>query len=180
MIAREKIPNLLTLGRMASVPICLLIVLLAPGMHGLLFLIFGAAAITDYFDGHLARKWNIASPIGALLDPIADKLLVAVMLLYLMVHYGLSLLPVAVILLREIYISGLREFLAVKQIQLPVSKGGKLKTSLQLTGILLMLGGAWLGLTSALNLGDKVLWLSAALALATAIDYTQKAWPSIR
>lgn len=179
-IARAQIPNLLTFGRVAAVPVALALVLLAPGLQGPLFLLFLAASVTDFLDGYLARKWQVTSALGALLDPIADKLLVAVMLLYLMGQYGLSLLPVSVMLLRELYISGLREFLAAKQVALPVSKGGKLKTSLQMTGILLMLLGGWWNLATALNWGDMILWAAAALSAATAWDYTQKSWPHLR
>ena len=139
MLTRAQIPNALTLGRVAAVPLALAVILLLPSAHGLLFLLFFVASVTDFLDGYLARKWGVSSALGALLDPIADKLLVALMLLYLMGYYGLSLLPVAAILLRELYISGLREFLANRQIALPVSRGGKLKTALQLSGIGLML-----------------------------------------
>ena len=180
MFTRQQIPNVLTLIRIAAVPACLAVILLAPELHGLLFILFGAAASTDFLDGHLARKWNVTSPIGALLDPIADKLIVILMLLYLMVHYGLSLLPVAAMILREVYLSGLREFLANKQIALPVSKGGKLKTSLQLTGILFMLGAAWLHIDSAAWLGNKLLWLAAIVSISSAIHYTKVSWPHLR
>ncbi len=179
MIARERIPNLLTFARIAAVPVSLLIILTNPAQHVLLFLVFGAAAATDFFDGYLARKWGVASPIGALLDPIADKLLVILMLLHLMVYYGLSLVPVAAIILREIYISGLREYLASKQVALPVSSGGKLKTGLQLTGILWMLGSPMLGWEFIGWAGSKVLWLAAAVAVITAVDYTKKSWPHL-
>ena len=180
MLSRQHIPNLLTFGRVLAVPVALLIILLAPTAHGALFLIFFAAAFTDFLDGYLARKWNVVSPLGALLDPIADKLLVALMLLYLMGYYELALLPVAAMILRELYISGLREFLANKQVQLPVSKGGKLKTSLQLTGILFMLLGIWIGHANATMLGTKLLWLAAALSVATAIQYTKDSLPHLK
>lgn len=181
MVTRTQIPNLLTYGRVAAVPVSLLIILLQPSLHGLLFVLFIAASMTDFLDGYLARKWNAVSPMGALLDPIADKLLVALMLLYLMMYYGLSILPVSVIILRELYISGLREFLANKNIQLPVSKGGKLKTSLQMSGIGLMLLAAWMpSLDMALTFGDYVIWAAAVVSLATAIDYTKKSLKYIR
>lgn len=180
MLARDQIPNALTLGRVLAVPLALVIILLLPSAHGLLFLLFLAAAITDFLDGYLARKWGITSALGALLDPIADKLLVALMLLYLMGYYGLSLLPVAAILLRELYISGLREFLANRQVTLPVSRGGKLKTALQLTGIGLMLFWGWVHLPYADWLGNKILWLSAAVSVASAIQYTQASWKHLR
>lgn len=180
MISRTQIPNLLTFSRIAAVPICLLIILFNPAQHVLLFLVFGAAASTDFFDGYLARKWGVSSPIGALLDPIADKLLVILMLLHLMNYYGLSILPVSAIILREIYISGLREYLANKQVTLPVSRGGKLKTGLQLTGILWMLGSPMVGWQFIGWAGSKVLWLAAIVAIVTAVDYTKKSWVHLR
>lgn len=180
MLTRRQIPNLLTAGRVLAVPLCLLLILLAPQAHGALFLVFLAASATDFLDGYLARRWNAVSPLGALLDPIADKLLAALLLLYLAVYYRLALLPVAAMILRELYISGLREFLAARQVALPVSKGGKLKTSLQLSGILLMLLGLWVDMDSACRLGTLVLWLAAAVSVASAIQYSKASLPHLR
>jgi CDP-diacylglycerol--glycerol-3-phosphate 3-phosphatidyltransferase len=180
VVTRAQIPNLLTFARVVAVPAVLLIILLAPAEHAALFFIFLAATATDFLDGYLARKWKVTSDLGALLDPIADKLLVVLMLLYLMVYDILSLLPVSVIILRELYISGLREFLAMKKITLSVSAGGKLKTSLQMTGILLMMLGIWQGHARAEWLGEKVIWLAAAFALGTAWDYTAKSWKHLK
>ncbi len=141
MLGRRQIPNLLTFARALAVPLSLLLIYLNPLNAMPLFVIFVAASITDFFDGYLARRWNAVSPLGAMLDPVADKLLVALMLVYLLtVFKGALLVPVAVILLREIYVSALREFIAAKGGELPVSKGGKLKTSLQMLAITLMLG----------------------------------------
>jgi cardiolipin synthase len=141
MLARRQIPNLLTVARVLAVPACLIIMLMFPAKTMWLLWIFIAASLTDFLDGYLARRWNATSNLGALLDPIADKLLVALMLIYLLIMLGAPLLlPVAVILLRELYISGLREFLAAKQVTLPVSKGGKLKTALQMLATIFLLG----------------------------------------
>lgn len=186
MVIRQNIPNLLTFGRVLAVPLCLLIILFPPIAHTALFLIFLAAAITDFLDGYLARQWNVVSPLGALLDPIADKLLVAVLLLYFAVFYGVSLLPVAAMILREIYISGLREFLAGRQVQLPVSKGGKLKTSLQLASISLMLfAAAFFDMnrfsgSMLFGIGQMLLWVAALVSVATAVQYTRDSWQHLR
>lgn len=181
MLTRQQIPNLLTFGRVLAAPVCLVIITCTPPpVHKVLFWIFLAASITDFFDGHLARKWNATSPLGALLDPIADKLLVTVLLLHLANGYGLSIFPVAVIILRELYISGLREFLAAKNITLPVSHGGKLKTTLQMVGITVMLAATALGIPDAAPLGKDIIALAAAFAVASAIQYTKASLPHLR
>lgn len=176
MLARRHIPNLLTYARVVAVPLCLALMLLNPACkEPALFGIFVAASITDFLDGYLARKWNVVSPLGTLLDPIADKLLVALMLVYLLTAYGVELfLPVIVILLRELYISGLREFLASRQIALPVSKGGKWKTALQMVAI------AWLLSPLDPIVGFALLYLAALLAITSAISYTRTSWKHLR
>jgi cardiolipin synthase (CMP-forming) len=205
MLARRQIPNLLTFARVLAVPACLVIMLLFPAKPMWLLWIFIAASFTDFLDGYLARRWNATSNLGALLDPIADKLLVALMLIYLLIMLGMPLLlPVAVILLRELYISGLREFLATKQVTLPVSKGGKWKTALQMLAIISLLGGLaynppgqlnfpcsivksmqgvlttsciqqpWL-LRIAKTAGMPLLYASALIAFLTALHYTYAA-----
>ena len=172
MIAKERIPNLLTYARVLAVPATLLLMML--GNYPLaLFWIFVFASITDFLDGYLARRWNCTGHIGAMLDPIADKLLVALMLLYLLHGFGLPLLPVALILLREIYISGLREFLSGRGLNLPVSSGGKWKTALQLLSIGLLTGSLAYNLENAWTIGLATLWISALLALSSAVQYTR-------
>lgn len=175
MLTRERIPNLLTFARVVAVPVCLALMLLAPGARMALLIIFILAALTDFLDGYLARKWNASSRLGALLDPIADKLIVALMLLYLAVLNVAAFLPVAIILLRELYIAGLREFLAMQGIALPVSGGGKLKTAVQMLAIALLLAQdalstRFLTLTS---LGTPLLYLAAMLAFISAAQYTR-------
>ena len=210
MIFRKTIPNLLTIARAVAVPVSLLLITHAPLYSMALFWIFIAASLTDFFDGYLARRWNAVSPLGTFLDPVADKLLVALMLIYLLTMFGtVLLLPVILILLREIYISALREFLAAKGVQLPVSMGGKLKTTLQMLAIALLLGhlaynppGAlrfpctivhtmkgflesdcsnqpWL-IRIAENAGTPMLDIAALVALLTAIHYTYAARKSFK
>lgn len=186
MLNKKHIPNLLTVGRALAVPLALAYLVFWPGNAFPLFVIFVAASVTDFFDGYLARKWNAESAFGAMLDPIADKLLVATLLLYLVTYTYAPMLPIAVILLREIYISGLREFLALRGVAMPVSKGGKLKTTLQMLAIALLLGSMAFQVTHRLpaqhgwNIGIAVLWVSALLSLLTALDYTRKALPALK
>ncbi|PZP87212.1 MAG: CDP-diacylglycerol--glycerol-3-phosphate 3-phosphatidyltransferase [Azospirillum brasilense] len=189
MLTKQNIPNLLTYARVAAVPAALFIATVMPGLRQLMFWIFLAAAITDFFDGYLARKWNAVSATGALLDPIADKLLVAVALLYLLEYTNAPIGAVGIILCRELYIAGLREFLAKRQIDLPVSRGGKWKTALQLSAITLLLATVAnypmpylrVGevMFNAWNVGVILLWVSALLALSSAFSYTRSAQRSL-
>lgn len=174
MLTKQQIPNLLTYARVLAVPLALGLMLSGCGPWPLL-VIFAAASLTDFLDGYLARKWNVVSAIGAMLDPLADKLLVALMLLYLLTHSDVPLLPVAVILLREIYIAGLRESLALRSIPLPVSSGGKWKTALQMVAIIVLLGSMSLHLAGLWMPGVVLLYGSALLAFTSAYGYTRAA-----
>lgn len=198
MIARRQIPNLLTFARVLAVPISLALMLCAPQARGALLAIFIAAAVTDYLDGFLARRWQAISRLGALLDPIADKLLVALMLIYLLEMLRLPplifpisplFIPVSIILLRELTIAGLREFLASRQHNLPVSKGGKWKTALQMLAITLLLTAFAFGPPSAVPnsfvdlaaiFGLCFLYASAVLAVTSALGYAHSAIKTLR
>lgn len=179
---KQQIPNLLTGARMLAVPMALLVMLYAPAATQLLFWIFLVASLTDYLDGYLARAWKVESALGALFDPVADKLLVALMLLYLLKtdHSATLLLPVAVIILREIYVSGLREFMAGRKLKLPVSPGGKWKTATQMVAIGGILFAMAYGQPGCFFAGRALLWVAAFLALLSAYDYTRKALPQLR
>lgn len=199
MVARRWIPNLLTGARMVAVPGCLVLMLVDfPHRDACLLALFLAAAGTDFLDGYLARQWRVTSALGALLDPIADKLIVVLMLIYLLVkgqfasapdqitaadnHYpflAYLFLPVVAMVLRELYISGLREFLAARGVALPVSKGGKLKTVLQMTGIGLLLAAPVLSMADLLTFGCMAIWLAAIVSLISAVQYTRAGWPAI-
>ncbi len=210
MLARARIPNLLTYARVLAVPASAAIMLLTPShLYAALLALFVFASITDFLDGYLARKWNAVSPLGTLLDPIADKLLVALMLIYLLTVKGTELfVPVVVILLRELYISGLREFMASRQLALPVSKGGKLKTATQMLAITLLLIELTINPPGQINFpcqivahaeelttscieqpmllqlakaaGMPLLYVSALLAFLTAADYTRASRKAFR
>jgi cardiolipin synthase (CMP-forming) len=175
------LPNVLTLSRIAAIP--LLVALVAvhePTTDFAACLVFAAAAITDYFDGKLARSRRQQSDLGRMLDPIADKLLVGATLMML-VGLGrlsaLGLYPAIVIMLREILVSGLREYLAGIRVGLPVTKLAKWKTGFQMGALGTLLAG---DTTAALLhiqflpvsiIGEAMLWGAAGLTLITGWDY---------
>lgn len=168
------LPNLLTLSRIAAIPLLVALLFLShPFWHWMALLIFIAACVTDYFDGKLARDRGLESPLGRFLDPIADKLLVAAVVLVLVAVDridGWLVLPALVILCREVLVSGLREYLAELQVGVPVSKLAKWKTTLQMIALgLLILGPA--GPWSIASLGAFGLWIAALLTLITGYDY---------
>jgi cardiolipin synthase len=139
------------------------------------FILFCLAGITDYFDGYLARLRKEISNLGTFLDPIADKLLVASVILILTSKEIISdyeIIPALIILLREIAVSGLREFLAGIKVSVPVSKIAKFKTALQLIalGILILSEGGFIVLP-ILMFGKIALWIAALLTLYTGYDY---------
>jgi len=166
-------PNLLTLGRVVAVP-ALAAAFYLPGDIGrwATCVIFSIAAITDFFDGYLARSWSMQSSFGRMLDPIADKLLVGAAILML-VHFDRApILPALVILCREIIVSGLREFLAEVRVGLPVSRLAKWKTGVQMTALgFLMAGSAGPWWAFAEEIGWYGLWLAAILTVITGLDY---------
>lgn len=175
------LPNVLTLSRIAAIP--LLVVLLAVGTPVAdLFacVVFAAAAITDYFDGKLARSRRQQSDLGRMLDPIADKLLVGAALMLLVGQNRLSpwgIYPAIVIMLREILVSGLREYLANIRIRLPVTNLAKWKTGFQMGALGTLLAGdsgaplVHLGFLPVSLIGEAMLWIAAALTLVTGWDY---------
>lgn len=180
-IERERqwnLPNLLTYGRMVAVP-AVAGCLFAPDdfrMRWLALAIFTVAGITDFFDGYLARAWNQQSSLGRMLDPIADKLLVAASLLMLVADGSVtswSIWAAIVILCREILVSGLREFLAELRVSVPVTKVAKWKTTAQLAAIGFLIAGpaGERVLPGTLVIGLVLLWIAAVLTLYTGWDY---------
>jgi CDP-diacylglycerol--glycerol-3-phosphate 3-phosphatidyltransferase len=175
--AMLSLANLLTLSRIVAVP--LLVALLwfphwALG-YALAFALYCLMGVTDYFDGYVARAWGTVSRLGAFLDPIADKIMVAAVILILThnddIHGG-HVVAALVILLREIAVSGLREFLAGVQVSVPVSQLAKWKTTLQLVALgALILGGAVPGQAWVHQTGIAALWGAALLTLLTGWDY---------
>ena len=179
-----KIPNYLTIGRIIIVPIFVFTFYL-PGTYGdlLPFLLFTIASFTDFLDGLLARMYKEESKLGELLDPIADKIIVATALILLVMNgtiKNFEVIAAIIILTREILISGLREFLEKGKINLPVSSLAKLKTFLQMFAIAMLLTGETGNKIinfqeyNAQTIGIILLWLSAFLTLYTGYEYLRK------
>ncbi len=179
-----KIPNILTIGRIILVPI-FVITFYLPGVLGDLipFFIFVLASFTDFLDGLLARLYKEESRLGELLDPIADKIIVAAALVLLVMNEsirGYEVIAAIIILTREILISGLREFLARSKISMPVTSLAKFKTFIQMFAIAILLtgesGNAIVNFQdyNAHTVGIILLWLSAFLTLYTGYDYVKK------
>jgi cardiolipin synthase len=172
-----SLPMALTLSRVAAIPV-LAALFFASGdvARYLACAIYTAAAVTDYFDGYFARAWQQQSSLGRILDPIADKLLVASVILLLVAVdriEGALVMAALVILCREVLVSGLREFLAEIRAGLPVSRLAKWKTAMQMTALgFLIVGDAQS--TSFLPvrmIGEGLLWIAAVLTLVTGYDY---------
>ncbi len=172
-----RVPNLLTYGRIAAVPLVAGALLWnTDTSRWIAFALFAAAAITDFFDGWLARAWHQQSALGRMLDPIADKLLVAGVLLMLTANGTIQHAHVwaaFIILLREVLVSGLREFLGQLQVSVPVTWLAKWKTAIQLVAIGLLIIGpaAEPYLAHAVDIGLAGLWAAALLTLYTGYDY---------
>ena len=182
---RLNTPTILTLGRVAVIPVVLgLFYVDWPPARHVAALLFMAAAFTDWLDGYLARRWNQTSGFGAFLDPVADKLLVAVALVMLLRDDPRSVMGVlvAVIIGREITISALREWLAElgQRGRVAVSMLGKLKTVFQMTAISMMLWQTPLGPIPLYDIGYLLLFLASALTIWSMIVYLKAAWPIMR
>ena len=179
-----KIPNILTIGRIIIVPFFVFAFYL-PGFYGdlIAFSLFIVASFTDFLDGLLARMFQEESKLGELLDPIADKIIVAAALILLVMNSTIKnyeVIAAIIILTREILVSGLREFLAKEKIKLPVSNLAKLKTFLQMFSIAILLTGETGNKIinfqdyNAQTIGIILLWLSAFLTLYTGYEYLRK------
>lgn len=169
-------PNLLTLVRIGLIPVLVgLFWIEGAWARWLACAVYTIAASTDYLDGWLARNWQQTSRLGRWLDPVADKLLVAATVLLLVGFDRAPILPALVILLREITISGLREYLAEARLVLPVSRLAKWKTAVQMTALGFLIvgdaGPAWLLVP---EIGFWGLWLAAILTIVTGWDYLQQ------
>ena len=171
-----NLPNILTLSRIFVIPLVIAMFYWdSPTTRWVMLGLFTAAGITDFFDGYLARRCNQVSAFGRFLDPIADKLLVAALLLMLVGFERMSTwsyLPAVIILMRELLVSGLREFLAQTQVSIPVSTLAKWKTTLQMFTLGFLIIGTdastWI---PAQMIGEVGLWLAALLTLITGYDY---------
>lgn len=171
-----NLPNLLTLSRIAVIPLVVATFYIPDvAARWVAVALFAAAAISDFFDGWLARRWNQVSNFGRFLDPIADKLLVAAVLLML-VGFGrvspAAILPAVIILCREILVSGLREFLAQLNVGVPVTRLAKWKTAVQMISLpILLIGDAAPAAWHAREVGEVALTVAAILTIVTGWDY---------
>ena len=173
-----NLPNILTYARVAAVPVvaALLFWPLEEWARWTALAVFVAAAVTDFFDGYLARVWQQQSSLGRMLDPIADKLLVAICLLMLAADgeiAGFSLWAAIIILSREILVSGLREYLAGLQVSVPASRVAKFKTAMQLVAVGFLIAGPAGDkiLPGTTIIGLSLLWAAALLTLYSGWDY---------
>ena len=176
-----NLPNLLTLGRIVAIPlICLLLAMGGSIAVTIALVLYVAAAVTDWLDGYLARRMNLGTPLGRMLDPIADKLLVGALLVVLAWNgslSGLDLVPAVAIMLREIFVSGLREFLGPMNVVVHVTGLAKWKTTVQLVALGVVIAERivpGLGLVS-----DLLLWLAGALTVWTGWQYFAGALPHL-
>ena len=214
------VPNLLTILRLLAAPMVAVMFLYfnRPWADWFALMLFVSAALTDWFDGYLARIWKQTTKLGAMLDPVADKAMVVIALMVIVGYSSMSpwlVLPATVILFREVFVSGLREFLGDTAGTLRVTRLAKWKTSVQMTAIAVLFaqgvfehylwastdgmdqamvdailtgqeedlhGLRWKlnGMIWSGNMGLWLLWLAAALTLASGIDYFRKAIPFLK
>ena len=179
-----NVPTYLTLGRIVMIPVLMLFFFMPWDYSNIVCsLIFLLAAITDWLDGYLARRWNEATPFGAFLDPVADKLMVA-MVLVLLVQADPTpwlALPVSVIIGREITIASLREWMAEvgERSKVEVSWIGKVKTTAQMAAMVALLYRADLGFIPMRAVGYVLLYIAAILTLWSMVNYIRAALPSL-
>lgn len=176
-----SLPNLLTLSRIAVIPLVFLAVYFHGAYNFFAGILFIAASITDYYDGKLARDRGEVSAFGRLLDPIADKLLVASALVVVLAQpnlvYKISYIPVFVILCRELLVSGLREFLREVNVGLPVTRLAKWKTGFQMTALSMLFFDGWFIWG---GLGELLLWIAGGLTFYTGYQYFAKSLEYIK
>ena len=176
------LPNLLTLSRIFAVPILVFLMWRpTPVDYAITFVLYCIVGVTDYFDGYLARAQGLTSRLGQFLDPIADKIMVVAVLIMLISSRkanpipeieGFHIIAALVILLRELIVSGLREFLAPLNVSMPVSRLAKWKTAFQMVALgALILGGALPHMPWVHQVGLFSLWVAAALTMITGYDY---------
>ncbi len=173
------IPNILTLSRIALLP--LLIWLLYSGLYWVALYLYILCALTDFFDGYLARKLNAVSEFGTFLDPISDKVFVALLLIALVDIGPLSgfwIIPVLIIMTREFLVSGLREFLGPKDVQVPVTNLAKWKTTAQMLSLAFLIVAPVMPF--ALGLGLLLISIAAAITAWTGWLYLRAGWPHLQ
>ena len=165
-----NIPTILTLSRIVIIPVFLYV---TPGNNFLGVLVFGVAALTDTFDGYLARKFGQVTKFGIIMDPIADKVLIIAALVLLVDMGRVSIWASTIIIVREFFITGLRVVALSKDIVISAELGGKLKTTAQITAIIFLILG-WEGIMGIdfYDIGTVFLWISIVLSVVSGVNYT--------
>ncbi|HJD56489.1 MAG TPA: CDP-diacylglycerol--glycerol-3-phosphate 3-phosphatidyltransferase [Rickettsia endosymbiont of Pyrocoelia pectoralis] len=169
----KNLPNYLTIARILVIPVIVITFYLnTPCARKIGALLFVLASITDFFDGYVARKYNLVTSFGKMLDPIADKLLVGCVIVMLLKKDNIDEIPCLLILSREFLVSGLREFLALVKVSVPVSTLAKTKTFLQMFALsILILGSKGSGIIYLDLVGEIILWIAAFLTIITGYSY---------
>lgn len=170
----KNVPNYLTIMRMIIIPVIILSFYLENSKlaHQISAILFVFASITDFFDGYLARKFNVISSFGELFDPIADKLLIGCILVMLVKKGRVGEIPCLLILAREFLVAGMREFLAQVRVSVPVSRLAKVKTLVQMFALtILILGSKGSGIKHLDLIGQVALWLASILTVITGYSY---------
>lgn len=170
----KNLPNILTIFRICVIPVIVITFYFDDKVfaHRLAAFLFALAAVTDFLDGYLARTYGLETKFGKMLDPIADKLLVGAVLLMLVAFRKVNELPCLLILMREFFIAGLREFLAEIRVSVPVSKLAQVKTFVQMVALLLLLlGSKGSGVNAMDAIGQVFLWLAAIVTIFTGYVY---------
>ncbi|MBD0391738.1 CDP-diacylglycerol--glycerol-3-phosphate 3-phosphatidyltransferase [Wolbachia endosymbiont of Pentalonia nigronervosa] len=169
---KKNLPNILTISRVFAIPAIVLSFYIQNKYADLITIsIFMFACITDFFDGYLARTWQVQSKFGKLFDPIADKLIVVstiIMLIYMHKINDFTIVPSIIIICREILVPGLREFLIATNVSLPVSKIGKIKTFLQMVAVVTLIVNNY---EITQYIGAISLWLAAAITIWSGYNY---------
>lgn len=170
----KNLPNYLTILRIIAIPVIIMSFYFEDSKfaHRLGAIIFAFASITDFLDGYLARKFDLVSRFGQMFDPIADKVLVGCVLLMVVKYNKADEIPCILILAREFTVAGLREFLAQVRVSVPVSRLAKVKTTIQMIAMtMLILGSKGSGIESLDIIAHVFIWISAILTIITGISY---------
>ncbi|PZX10040.1 CDP-diacylglycerol--glycerol-3-phosphate 3-phosphatidyltransferase [Celeribacter halophilus] len=180
-----NLPNILTVFRLLCAPGVALVFLVLPRpvADWVALILFASASVTDFLDGYLARKWDQMSKFGAMLDPIADKAMVVTAIAVLTMLHGVNpliVIPAAFILLRETFVSGLREFLGDTAGTLKVTKLAKWKTTAQMVAIAVLFAYGATASAPLFTLGLLIFWIAGLLTVITGWDYLSKAMPYLR
>lgn len=168
---KKNLPNILTISRIVIIPIFVISFYFNNDYKIFSAILFIIASLSDFFDGYLSRKWGVESKLGALLDPTADKMIV-ITALVMLIHFNVAhLLPALLIMCREIFISGLREFLAARNVSVPVTRLAKWKTGIQMAALIILLIDAGRVNEFFYYVGNIALWLAAILTIYTGYAY---------